>query len=75
MGADVQPGVEDDINQTIRDALSTLGELSYNVIHLHYLHGLSVKEIAAICNIPEGTVKSRLYTARGKLRELLAEKS
>lgn len=64
---------EQESGQLIRNALKGLGELSYNVIHLHYLHDLSVKEIATICDIPEGTVKSRLHTARGKLRKLLAE--
>lgn len=70
----IEPDVEDDTGHAIRDALSGLSELSYNVIHLHYLHGLSVREIATIWNIPDGTVKSRLHTARGKLRNLLAEK-
>jgi len=69
----VEPGFNNDFREDILEALRGLGELSYNVIHLHYLHGLSVKEIAAICNISEGTVKSRLHTARKKLRELLEE--
>lgn len=32
---------------------------------------LSVREAALALQIPEGTVKSRLFTARGKLRDLL----
>lgn len=67
-------GDQQEDGMLIQNALKGLGELSYNVIHLHYLHGLSVKEIATICDIPEGTVKSRLHAARGKLRELLAGK-
>ncbi len=70
---DPGPEVYADTSQRVNAALSGLGELSYNVIHLHYLHGLSLREIATICGIPEGTVKSRLHTARGKLKQLLAD--
>ncbi len=64
---------ESESRQDIGDALKELGELSYNVIHLHYLHGLSLREISTICDIPEGTVKSRLHSARQKLKKLLAD--
>ena len=70
----VEPDPADSIREDLSRALRELGELSYNVIHLHYLHGLSVKEIAAISRVPEGTIKSRLHTARKKLKELLGEK-
>jgi RNA polymerase sigma-70 factor (ECF subfamily) len=40
---------------------------------LHYLEGLSLKEIADILEVPEGTVKSRLHYGREALRERLAE--
>jgi len=40
---------------------------------LHYEHDLSVKEIALVLDVPPGTVKSRLYTARHRLREILSE--
>ncbi len=69
----VEPDQEVDATQRIGAALSGLGELSYNVVHLHYLHGLSLRDIARICRIPEGTVKSRLHTARGQLKQLLAD--
>jgi len=38
---------------------------------LYHIQELSVGEIAAILEVPVGTVKSRLYTARQRLRELL----
>lgn len=40
-------------------------------VALHYLEGRSVMEIAEILGVPDGTVKSRLYAARGRLREAL----
>lgn len=38
------------------------------VIILHYFEDLSVKEIAEILSLPEGTVKSRLHRARQVLQ-------
>lgn len=40
---------------------------------LHEVEGLSVAEVAEALAIPEGTVKSRLHSARHKLRALLTE--
>ena len=42
-------------------------------IVLHYIEGYSVKEIAQILNVTEGTVKSRLSRGRSKLRMFLEE--
>lgn len=39
---------------------------------LYHVQGLSVPEVAAILEVPDGTVKSRLFVARQRLRELLA---
>jgi RNA polymerase sigma-70 factor (ECF subfamily) len=58
---------------SLDDALAGLAHESYQVVHLHYLIGLSVKEIASLIEVPEGTVKSRLHSARAKLRNLLTE--
>lgn len=58
---------------SLETALTSLGADSYQAVHLRYVIGLSLKEIASILGIPEGTVKSRLHTARAQLRNLLAE--
>lgn len=42
-------------------------------IVLREIDGLSYREISEIMNIPEGTVMSRLFYARKKLQEALAE--
>lgn len=44
-------------------------------IVLRYYHDLSIVEIANILQIPEGTVHSRLNTARRRLHEVLKEGS
>jgi RNA polymerase sigma-70 factor (ECF subfamily) len=43
------------------------------VVILFYYQDCSVREIAAICGCMEGTVKSRLHTARTKLKKMLSE--
>jgi RNA polymerase sigma-70 factor (ECF subfamily) len=54
-------------------ALDRLPEDQKQVILLRELEGLSYKEIAAILDIAEGTVMSRLFYARKKLQTLLAD--
>lgn len=58
----------------IQRALRNLDSDSYQVIQLHYLDGFNLKEISRITGVPEGTVKSRLYSARNNLRQLLGGK-
>lgn len=41
------------------------------VLHLYYYEGYSTREIAKIIGVREGTVRSRLSRARGKLKALL----
>ncbi len=43
------------------------------IIILHYFEELGVSDIADMLDIPAGTVKSRLYYARKKLRDLLGD--
>ena len=60
-------------NIDVGNALRRLNDDSYRMVHLHYLHGFNLKEIARITGIPVGTVKSRLHTARNQLRQLLGD--
>ncbi len=54
-------------------ALEQLGEGHRLVVVLRYYHGLSCEEIADLLNLPPGTIGSRLFTARQRLRALLTE--
>jgi RNA polymerase sigma-70 factor (ECF subfamily) len=70
------PDAEAVIHQTqlvdrIHRALQALPEDQRLVVELRVMHELSVEEVARIMGIPEGTVKSRLYYAVKRLRELL----
>ena len=48
-------------------ALDRLPDDQREVVFLTFYEGLSYKEIAAILEIPEGTVKSRMFHAKRKL--------
>jgi len=55
----------------LRNAMKTLDDGHRDVLRMHYLEALSVDAIAKRLSIPAGTVKSRLYHARQKLKQSL----
>jgi len=59
--------------EALLSALSRLPESLRATFLLHHVEELSIAEIAVSLDIPEGTVKSRLHTARARLRALLRE--
>ncbi len=72
------PSVEDDVlrnasNEALWRVIHSMDEKHRIPIVLRYYHDLSVAEIAKILQIPEGTVHSRLNTARRQLYEVLKE--
>lgn len=50
--------------ESVRDTLSLLTDGERQVLMLHYLEGLPLKDIAARTSAPLGTVKSRLHYAK-----------
>lgn len=68
--------VQDDIdaaedeNLSLRQALLRLSETDRLMLTLFYLDGLRGTEMAAALGIPLGTLKSRLFTARQKLKSI-----
>ena len=57
--------------QIIWEALERIGDEHREILVLKELQGFRYGEIAAILEIPEGTVASRLYHARRALKEAL----
>ena len=57
----------------LRKCLAGLSADHREIIDLVYYHEKSVEEVAEIVGIPEATVKTRMFYARKKLSELLAE--
>jgi len=72
-------GVNDDdsrdkkitIQRTLLSAIQNLPKGKQDIIRLFYTEEYSITEIANFLNIPIGTVKSRLFKAREKLKSLL----
>lgn len=54
----------------VYDTLESLSENDKQIIDLFYIQGYTQSEIAQRLNIPVGTVKSRLYTARNNFKRL-----
>ncbi len=50
-------------------ALSCLNVNLQKVIHMHYGQGMGIREIAALLDRPDGTIKSMLFQARRQIRE------
>ena len=71
-----QPTLEESVIQNeketaIWNALNELDEKHRMVMVLRYFQDLSSREIAEILSLSEGTVHSRLHTARERLRDAL----
>ena len=54
----------------VYDTLESLSENDKQIIDLFYIQGYNQSEISQRLNIPIGTVKSRLYTARNNFKRL-----
>lgn len=55
----------------LQEALATLPAAQRTVVELTYFRGLSYREIANRVGCPENTVKTRMFHARRKLRQVL----
>lgn len=62
----------DDRRNAVRSALAGLSDDHREVIHLAFYQDLSYPEIARLLDIPEGTVKTRVFHAKKAMRSRLA---
>jgi RNA polymerase sigma-70 factor, ECF subfamily len=60
---------------TLHRSLDVLSLEHREVLTLHFLEELSLEEIAGIVSVPVGTVKSRLFHAKRRLRQALEAKA
>ena len=70
-----EDSIQKESNRALWRAIHRMNEKHRIPIVLRYYHDLSVIEIASILQIPEGTVHSRLNTARRLLHDVLKEGS
>ena len=65
-----EPATYFESTQVIRDALNKLPENMRTVLWLREVEGYSYEELAEILNVPVGTIRSRLHSARQQLRNI-----
>lgn len=71
--------VEDESNSkyeqiAIQEALLELDDEVREILVLFYFEGLKQDELSEILKVPGGTIKSRLFNARSKLKDILLQK-
>jgi len=69
--ADAAPPRPSDEIARLRAAMARLPQEQRAILALRYVDDLSLDEIARVFGIPRGTVKSRLYHARQRLKNVL----
>ena len=63
--------IEKVTRETVRMAISRLREDLRAVVVLCEINGVDISEASAILEIPEGTVKSRLFRAKAQIKETI----
>ena len=71
--ADEQPPLIEarDEARQLHDAMRSLGSDQRAILSLRYWEQMSIAQIAAVLDVPDGTVKSRLSQARNDLKTML----
>jgi RNA polymerase sigma-70 factor (ECF subfamily) len=65
---------KEQLMEQVKDAIKDLTDEHRTVIELTFQQGLSYNEIADIMDTKPGTIKSRMFYAKQKLKELLTER-
>jgi RNA polymerase sigma-70 factor (ECF subfamily) len=68
-----ETAIQQEANEALWRVIHGMDEKHRIAVVLRYYHELSVAEIAHILQVPEGTVHSRLNTARRQLHDVLKE--
>jgi RNA polymerase sigma-70 factor, ECF subfamily len=66
-------GLEPDLRDRVVQAIDALPEIYRTIVVLHDVEGYTHAEIGSQLGVPEGTCKTRLFVARRRLREMLAD--
>ena len=61
--------------EAVRESINELPTSARELIILRDLEGLPYSEIAKVLGIPEGTLKSKLFRARERLRQIILSKN
>lgn len=61
--------LNNDQRKWINDFLNILNDIDRKIAYLHYFENFSCKKLEHILNIPNGTIKYKLFNIRKKLKE------
>jgi RNA polymerase sigma-70 factor (ECF subfamily) len=67
--------IREELRRRVQDALAKLSPTDREVIVLRHFEQLAVADVAAVLEVPEGTVKSRHFRALERLQRLLVEEA
>lgn len=65
------PGDAADASMTVQRALAGLGDNERVAVTLFYIEDQPLKQVAKIMQMPEGTVKSLIHRAKGKMKQVI----
>lgn len=65
--------LKSELSEEIKRAVSSLDDNLRPCVLLHYMGEMNLAQIAKVLKVPEGTVKSRLFTARKILKGRIGE--
>ena len=68
------PSINEDV-ELVRKAIEKLAPYDREVLFLAYYEELPYEDIAKVLGIPVGTVKSRVFNAKAKLKKIIEEMS
>ena len=71
--ARIAPSIGRELGARIASAVEALPDEQRAVFLLRQVHDLPFKEVAAVCGVPENTVKSRMRYALERLQEALSD--
>ena len=61
------------VRSILLECIRRLSPVHCEIIDLVYYHGRSIEQVASILNIPCATVKTRMFYARNRLAQMLAQ--
>ena len=65
--------LDDEVMKIVEEGIANMSDKLRSVLLLHDREDMAYEEIATTLNIPIGTVKSRLFLARGHLQNVLTD--
>jgi RNA polymerase sigma factor (sigma-70 family) len=69
----MQAAERNELRQRVLEAINALPEHERAAVSLFYINGYSQAEVGEFLDVPAKTVKSRLHSARGKMRERMMD--